>query len=272
MPSGRSPPPGFGIITRRTGWGWYVLVRQFRLDAVQPVLQPCCLDRREVHAIDAWCTLVGACQVVSMAQYIRAVDLVVEQVEPEVRLRLRLEIELSLKRPDLIGCCQAHHQSPILGFFESAPEVRVLSSAGVTRPQQYYDPVRHPPSRRPTTMLRPLPSRRDGSPPITRLTLPTCRAHYPGGPERVQLSVASPSHAAFPVIQAGRRPHLHFRGLLRLHSRYGPPDCSTAQGGLCHEASAQPVAPPSRSSATGPYRQLSGWYLPPLVFRAVGAH
>jgi hypothetical protein len=27
MPSGRSPPPGFGIITRRTGWGWYVLVR-----------------------------------------------------------------------------------------------------------------------------------------------------------------------------------------------------------------------------------------------------
>jgi hypothetical protein len=27
MPSGRSPPPGLGIITRRTGWGWYVLVR-----------------------------------------------------------------------------------------------------------------------------------------------------------------------------------------------------------------------------------------------------
>src|SRR4051812_31723343 len=34
---------------------------------------------------------------------------------------------------------------------------------------------------------------------------------------------------AFPVIQAGRRPSLHFRGLLRLHSRYGLPDCSTAQ-------------------------------------------
>jgi len=28
-----------------------------------------------------------------------------------------------------------------------------------------------------------------------------------------------------------------FRGLLRLHSRYGPPDRSTAQGGLRHEAS-----------------------------------
>jgi hypothetical protein len=33
----------------------------------------------------------------------------------------------------------------------------------------------------------------------------------------------------------------HFRGLLRLHSRYGLLDCSTAHGGLCHEASIQPV-------------------------------
>jgi len=59
-----------------------------------------------------------------------------------------------------------------------------------------------------------------------------------------------PAHAAFPVLQAGRHPHLYFRGLLRLHSRYGPSDCSTAQGGLCHEASIQPVARPNRSSAT----------------------
>jgi len=80
------------------------------------------------------------------------------------------------------------------------------------------------------------------------------------------------ARAAFPVIQAGRRPHLHFRGLLRLHTRYGPPDRSAAQSGLCHEASAPPVTRQSRSSATGSYRQLSGWYLPPLVFRAVGAH
>jgi hypothetical protein len=55
---------------------------------------------------------------------------------------------------------------------------------------------------------------------------------------------------AFPVMQAGRHPHHHFRGLLRLHSRYGPLDCSTAQGGLCHEASTGSVTRPSRSSAT----------------------
>jgi hypothetical protein len=80
------------------------------------------------------------------------------------------------------------------------------------------------------------------------------------------------STRAFPVIQAGRRPRLHFRGLLRLHSRYGLPDCSTAQGGLCHEASARQVTPTSRSSATRSYRQLPGWILPPLVNRAFGAH
>src|SRR3954465_14495616 len=33
---------------------------------------------------------------------------------------------------------------------------------------------------------------RDGSPPITRITLPTCRAHYPGGSRRVPVSIASP--------------------------------------------------------------------------------
>src|SRR3954447_20158700 len=106
--------------------------------------------------------------------------------------------------------------------------------------------------------------------PVTRVTLPACRAHYPGGPRRVHLSVASPPRAAFPVIQAGRRPRLRFRGLLRLHSRYGPSDRSTAQGGLRHEASTSPVARTDRSSATRSNRQLSGWLLPPLVTRPSG--
>src|SRR4051812_49697354 len=34
--------------------------------------------------------------------------------------------------------------------------------------------------------------RRDGSPPMTRITLPTCRAPYPGGSRRVPASIASP--------------------------------------------------------------------------------
>ena len=39
--------------------------------------------------------------------------------------------------------------------------------------------------------------------PITRVTLPMCRAHHPGGSRRVQMLVAS--HAAFSFIKAGLR-------------------------------------------------------------------
>jgi len=59
-----------------------------------------------------------------------------------------------------------------------------------------------------------------------------------------------PARAAFPVIQAGRRSPLHFRGLLRVHSRYDPPDGSIAPGDLCHEASICSVTQTYCSSAS----------------------
>ena len=77
-------------------------------------------------------------------------------------------------------------------------------------------------------MVKPQPPNGRVSP-VTRTTFPACRAQYPGGLEQVRVSVSSLSHAAFPVTKAGRRPHPYFRGLLRLHSRYGPLDRSTAQ-------------------------------------------
>jgi hypothetical protein len=101
----------------------------------------------------------------------------------------------------------------------------------------------------PEAALRPLTSPQMG--------LPRYPFHLSGVPcplpRRIETGArvdCFPAHAAFPVLQAGRHPHLYFRGLLRLHSRYGPPDCSTAQGGLCHEASIQSVTQPNRSSAT----------------------
>ena len=120
--------------------------------------------------------------------------------------------------------------------------------------------------RRLSAPLRPLPSPTVG--------LPRYPLHLSGVPcplpRRIETGACVdcfPVHAAFPVLQAGRHPHLYFRGLLRLHSRYGPPDRSTpssaiprarargtlgsvAQGGLCHEASIQSVTRPNRSSAT----------------------
>src|SRR5215472_11271585 len=76
------------------------------------------------------------------------------------------------------------------------------------------------------------------------------------------MSITSPSVRPSPDSLAGRHPRLHFRGLLGLHSCYGPPGCSTAQGGLCHEASIRPVAQPNRSSATRPIdNYLGGFFL-----------
>ena len=148
-----------------------------------------------------------------------------------------------------------HHD---LAIFESAPEVRALCSAGIARPQHSYDPVRPPPWPSPVATLRPLPSHRTGLP---RLPEPPSRRAVPPTPaDRAGARVdCFPAHAAFPKWQEGRHPHCHFRGLLRLHSRYGPPSCSTAQGGLCHEA---PIAQPNRSSATRPIDiYLGGFFL-----------
>ena len=39
---------------------------------------------------------------------------------------------------------------------------------------------------------------------------------------------------------------------------YGPPDRSATQGDLCHEAPAQPVTQPNRSSASGPIDNYPG--------------
>jgi hypothetical protein len=129
------------------------------------------------------------------------------------------------------------------------PEVRALPSTGVTRLRRYYDPVRLPPWPPTKSALRPLPPPRRVSP-VTCSTFPTCHAQYPGGPQRGHLPVTSPPRAAFPDPVAGRHPRLHFRGLLRLHSRYGPLDCSAARGGLCHKAPIRPVTRPHRLSAT----------------------
>jgi hypothetical protein len=135
-------------------------------------------------------------------------------------LLLRLTIQLSLKNLD--------HSSVFAG----------LSPITFNTRSQGPSLRRHYPA---STAVRPCPTPADadarsdveaatlapnGSPPITRTTFPTCRAHYPGGSSG--LSIASPLHAAFPFWQEGRHPHCHFRGLLRLHLRHGPPDRSAA--------------------------------------------
>jgi len=112
----------------------------------------------------------------------------------------------------------------------------------------------------------------DASPPITRTTIPTCRAHYPGGPRWVRTSVASPPAWAFPEQQSGRRPQVPFRGLLRLHACYGPLDRSAAQWRPLSRGFDPDGYPTKPLVSYQINRQFSGWNLPPLVLRAFGAH
>src|SRR5580704_15374770 len=149
-------------------------------------------------------------------------------------LFLRLTIQLSLKDPDDSRCLQAHRQSPSPCLLPTPADAAARSDVEAAT-------------------LAPI-----GSPPITRTAFPTCRAHYPGGSSGCVCRLLPPHHAAFPKWQEGRHPHCHFRGLLRLHSRYGPSDRSATQGDLCHEAPVPPVTQRNRSSASGPIDNYPG--------------
>src|SRR5208337_743638 len=137
----------------------------------------------------------------------------------------------------------------LLAVFESAPEARALSSAGITRPQRSYDPVRLPHGPLPHTASKPRPPTARVSPDYPHHPSRAPRP-LPRWIERVHLSIASPSARPSPLF---RRIGIHIftfeacSGFTRVTARWiaQPPN-----GGLCHEAPARPVAQPSRSSAT----------------------
>src|SRR6266849_4774912 len=199
----RHPPHRIGPVRLRS---------QFLAQARQPPLQARRLDPRKGHSVPARRTRICSGQRIGVSQDVLAVNLVVEQVEAEGRLRLRLAVQLSLKGPDRCRCCQAHRQSPSPHHLRK----RTRSQGPLLR--------RHYPA---STLLRPCPTpamaaacrdveaatlARDGSPPITRTTFPTCRAHYPGGssgcacrllprscslPHLTARQIAQPPEAAF---------------------------------------------------------------------------
>src|SRR5262245_19293723 len=166
------PPHRVGLVRLRD---------QFLTQARQPCLQALLLDLSEAHPVHTRSARVVASQPVGVAQDVFPADLVVEHIEAEGGLRLRLAIELPLKAPDLLRCCQAHRQSPSPHHLRKHPR----SQGPLLR-------RRYPAS----TLIRPCPTpavaiaqgdaeaatlANNGSPPITRTTFPTCRAHYPGG-------------------------------------------------------------------------------------------
>ena len=152
-------------------------------------------------------------------------------------------------------------------------EVRPLPSAGVARPQRSYGPVRRPIEPPPSRGVRGGGPRPTGPPPITRIALPACRVHYPGGSVQVRLHgflpcsvLPSPLHRRVGIRIATFEACSDFtrvtaRGLAQ------PPI-----GDLCHKAPARPVTRANRLSATRSNRLLSRWSLPPPATRPCGAH
>src|SRR6266571_3228457 len=180
-------------------------------DPGQPLLPLSQFERRKANPVHTRCPAILARHRVGVGQDVLAPDLVVEQIEAEVRLRLRLEIELLLKAPDPFRCFEAHRQSPSL----TSPSSKACRKSGPFPPPALpglNGRTNLSDTRRAATTCaarggEPRPTR---PPPITRIALPACYAHYPGGPERVHVPVPSPLRAAFPVTQSGRRPHRYF--------------------------------------------------------------
>src|ERR1019366_5413452 len=93
-------------------------------------------------------------------------------------------------------------------------------------------------------MLRPLPSSATGLPLYLRTTLPTCRAHYPGGSRGCACRLL-PHTCGLPQMTGGSASALELSRPARASLCYGPSDRSAAQGRLCRRAPTQPVPRPA---------------------------
>src|SRR5262249_1226228 len=187
---------------------------------------------------------------IGVVEDVLATDLVVEQIEAEGGLRLRFAVQLSLKAPDLIRRCQAHHQSPSPHHLQK----RTRSRGPLLR--------RHYPA---SALLLPRPTPavttakcgveaatlvRDGSPPVTANHLSRVPCPLPRRIAWVRASIASPRMRPSPN---DRRVGIRIRTFeacsgftfVTAHRIAQQP-----QGRLRRRAPTQPVTRPSRLPAS----------------------
>ena len=114
-------------------------------------------------------------------------------------------------------------------------------------------------------------SNQSGPPPITRVTLPACRATYPGGPNGCVRRLL-PRSRDLPRYSGGSASASSL-------SRPAQALLALRPAGLLNRPRRplsrgfNPVGRPTKLLVSYQInRQLSGWNLPPLVLRAFGAH
>jgi hypothetical protein len=156
-------------------------------------------------------------------------------------------------------------------IFASRHSSLALSSAGATRLHRSYDPVRLPLAAAVQAGVEAATLMPNGFPPITRITFPACRAHYPGGSNGCARRFL-PRPCCLPRFAGGS-------ASASLLSRPAQASLALRPIGSLN----RPRRPSSRGSSPSGYpsrplvsyrnnRQFSGWHLPPLVIRAFGAH
>src|SRR5689334_3127357 len=174
----------------------------------------------------------------------------------------------------LLVSCGAYRLAPIhrpSPSSPSTPEVRGLPSTRIARLQQYYDPVRLPPAAAAGGNVEAATLAPDGSPPLpaspVRRAVPATPADRDGCtcrllPRSRGLPRFAGGSASAPLLSRPAQASLTLRpvGLLSHPTRPLPRGFDPA---------GHPTKPPVSYQSN---RQLSGWILPPLVKRALGAH
>src|SRR5216684_1253121 len=183
---------------------------------------------------------------------------------------LRTATQRDRKVISVTRCCRLIVNHHSVSSFTSTPEARVLPSAGITRPQRSYGPLRLPGWPSSFDDVEGATFAIPGSPPITQITFPACRAHYPGGPNRC-LSVSSLSARPSPV---NRRVGIHDFTFEACSSFTRVTACRIAcppKSGLLSRGFDLASCLTKPLSSFHAYRQLHGWILPPQMISAVSA-
>src|SRR5262250_2760889 len=111
----------------------------------------------------------------------------------------------------------------------------------------------------------------DGPPPITRTTLPTCRAHYPGGSSGCARRLL-PRSRGLPQMAGGSASALSLSRPAQASLTLRPTGSLSCSRQPLSRGSSPCGCPHELLVSYRINRQLSVWNLPPLVIRALGAH
>jgi hypothetical protein len=110
----------------------------------------------------------------------------------------------------------------------------------------------------------------DGSPPITRTTFSTCRAHYPGSSGCACRLL--PRSCSLPQMAGGSASALSLSRPAQASLTLRPAELLSRLKRPLSRGSSPASYPTEPLASFQTNRQLSGWILPPLMIRAFGAH